>query len=350
VRTGQGGPSTDGHGGTSITYAVTPNQYYDWWVIANVGPANYDSTHYGDASYGSFTCAGKADLAAGTTVATPSSVTRGASMNFSAPATNGGTAASNAFPILFQVQETGALFQSGYLSGLAVGATGWGGADYVFSSSGTYHVRACANYNTAWTAIATESDYGNNCGPYATVTVSNPAPAACTVYATPATVGSGGSAVLTWSSSNASSCTGTGFSTGGATSGSASVSPGATTNYGLSCSGAGGSCSASAQVFYDVCSTGATADIQANGSNGPIRVHEGDAITISWSASGVRGTCTVTDPSGATLGSGTSSGAPSCTVPTSPIPAAAKQGKYVVSCTGATDSVQVNLIPKFTEF
>src|SRR5262249_10288088 len=45
----------------------------------------------------------------------------------------------------------------------------------------------------------------------------------------------GESSTLTWSSANATVCTGYGFSTDGATSGSISVSPITTTAYGLSC-------------------------------------------------------------------------------------------------------------------
>lgn len=62
-----------------------------------------------------------------------------------------------------------------------------------------------------------------------------------TLTANPISVTAGNASSLTWSSTNATSCTGTGFSTGGATSGT--VSTGAlsvTTNYSVSCVGAGG--------------------------------------------------------------------------------------------------------------
>src|SRR5215471_5976320 len=52
------------------------------------------------------------------------------------------------------------------------------------------------------------------------------------------TIPSGGSAVLTWDSSNAASCTGTGFSTAGAVSGSNSVSPTTSTTYTVTCGSA----------------------------------------------------------------------------------------------------------------
>jgi hypothetical protein len=54
----------------------------------------------------------------------------------------------------------------------------------------------------------------------------------------PASITSGGSATLNWSSTNAASCTGTGFSTGGTTSGSVTVSPVVSTSYSISCIGA----------------------------------------------------------------------------------------------------------------
>jgi hypothetical protein len=53
-----------------------------------------------------------------------------------------------------------------------------------------------------------------------------------------ATIPNGGSAMLTWDSSSAASCAGTGFSTGGAVSGSVTVSPTTTTAYSVTCGGA----------------------------------------------------------------------------------------------------------------
>jgi hypothetical protein len=88
----------------------------------------------------------------------------------------------------------------------------------------------------------------------------NPAlpPSTATLSANPASItsgparrggrASGQSSVLSWSSTNATSCTGNGFSTGGLTSGSVSVSLSVTTAYVISCSGAGDAMSASATV------------------------------------------------------------------------------------------------------
>jgi len=63
-----------------------------------------------------------------------------------------------------------------------------------------------------------------------TVTVSNAA-----INASLITIFSGDEVTLTWSSANATSCTGTNFSTGGATSGSVTINPASTTTYTLAC-------------------------------------------------------------------------------------------------------------------
>ncbi len=82
--------------------------------------------------------------------------------------------------------------------------------------------------------------YSVNCGgatASATVTVTPPAPTA-SLSANPASIVSGGQSVLTWSSTNASSCAGTGFATGNAISGTANVTPTVTTTYSVNCGGA----------------------------------------------------------------------------------------------------------------
>jgi hypothetical protein len=71
-----------------------------------------------------------------------------------------------------------------------------------------------------------------------------PAPTAA-LSANPTSINAGQSSTLSWSSTNATSCTGGGFSTGGAISGSAAVTPSTTMTYSVSCTGNGGSASAS---------------------------------------------------------------------------------------------------------
>lgn len=65
--------------------------------------------------------------------------------------------------------------------------------------------------------------------------------------ASPTSITSGQSSALTWDSTNATSCAGSGFAASG-TSGSAIVYPTATKTYSLTCSGPGGSATASATV------------------------------------------------------------------------------------------------------
>ena len=65
--------------------------------------------------------------------------------------------------------------------------------------------------------------------------------------ASPKTISAGQSSTLTWSSTNASSCTGSNFTVSG-TSGSALVHPTVTTSYSVTCTGTGGSATAMATV------------------------------------------------------------------------------------------------------
>ena len=65
-----------------------------------------------------------------------------------------------------------------------------------------------------------------------------PAPTA-TLSASPTSINAGQSSTLTWSSTNATGCSGTNF-TPNATSGSMAVTPPATTIYSITCAGAGG--------------------------------------------------------------------------------------------------------------
>ena len=62
----------------------------------------------------------------------------------------------------------------------------------------------------------------------------------CSLSVSPTSVPQGQSSTLTWSSQNATSCTGNNFNTGGATSGNVPVSPSQSTTYTASCTGAGG--------------------------------------------------------------------------------------------------------------
>lgn len=117
---------------------------------------------------------------------------------------------------------------------------------YPFSTStqGTYNFQ-----------INCKDAAGNTVSGATTVTVSSPPPAVTinSFTVSPASVADGGSATITWSSSNATSCTGTGFNTGGRTSSGASpVSTGSLSgpgvySYSVTCNGPGGSANSGTQ-------------------------------------------------------------------------------------------------------
>lgn len=142
----------------------------------------------------------------------------------------------------------------------------------------------------------------------------------------------GGSATLTWSSTNASTCTGTGFSTGNATSGSVSTGPlTSNTNYSVSCSGATDSTTV---AVYDP-----SVDITAS----PDRVSKGASTQVSWTSNLVSD-CTITR-NGAAFATGLTGTNVVATNVTA-------QTVFAASCDdgAATDSVIVNIVPKFEEF
>jgi hypothetical protein len=122
---------------------------------------------------------------------------------------------------------------------------GWTGAEAASGSlnvkptSTTTYVLACTN--SAGTAQSAAKITVNPVAP-------PPAPTV-TLKAGAASISSGGSTTLTWSSTNASSCTASGGWTGTeAASGTKSVSPTATTTYTLDCTGSGGKALVSATV------------------------------------------------------------------------------------------------------
>ncbi len=86
----------------------------------------------------------------------------------------------------------------------------------------------------------------------ASITV-DPAPApTASLSANPGTVNMGGSSMLSWTSANASSCSGSGLNTTGHTSGAASTGAlNATSNYSILCIGSGASASAYATVHVN---------------------------------------------------------------------------------------------------
>lgn len=114
-----------------------------------------------------------------------------------------------------------------------------------------------------------------------TATLINYGPAVTASLVTnPTSISAGQSAVVTWSSANATSCTGTGFSTGNATSGSVTVSPSNTTTYSLSCTGAGGTATDSKTLTVNVFT------VTCSPSPNPVTVNQ----SVSWTSAATGGT------------------------------------------------------------
>lgn len=123
----------------------------------------------------------------------------------------------------------------------------------------------------------------------ATVTVGASSAPTATLLVSPATTTTGGTVTLTWTSTNATSCTGVGpgFSTGGAISGSDISSPLTTnTTFTVSCTGSGGGAGAPP---VDVSVTG---DVTGSCSVTPSSITTGQSATWSASPSGGNGSYT----------------------------------------------------------
>jgi hypothetical protein len=103
-----------------------------------------------------------------------------------------------------------------------------------------------------------------------------------TITANPTSVAVGGSSTLTWSATNATSCTASGAWSGSkATSGTQSVGPlSASSTFSLSCTGSGGSSSANAAVMVQQPAAAPTLTLAAS----PLSVASGGNSTLTWSS------------------------------------------------------------------
>lgn len=151
-----------------------------------------------------------------------------------------------------------------------------------------------------------------------------------TIDVSPPTVREGESTTISWSSTGASSCTGTNFSTGGATSGSAQVSPTQTITYSVECGGAGGSAQAGLEggvMGNDGMVTVVARDPQAIISATPSSIRKGGSTTLLWnSTDAVSCTGTNFNTGGAT--SGSVSVSPNLTI------------RYNLACQGAPNTLE----------
>lgn len=153
---------------------------------------------------------------------------------------------------------------------------------------------------------------------------STPAPTV-TLSASKTSVTSGSAVVLAWTSTNSTSCTGTGFATGAALSGSISVTPTVNTTYAVTCTGTGGSATKSVTVTVTT-SGGTTPAPTAAITSSKTSVTAGSAVTLTWASTNATN-CT---------GTGFSTvGAPGGSVSVTP----SADTTYAISCSGAGGTV-----------
>lgn len=153
----------------------------------------------------------------------------------------------------------------------------------------------------------------------------------------------GNGTTLEWSSTNANSCTGRGFNTGGATSGSVTVTPSNDATYQLTCVRG----SREAIAYEDVDVLFPEISITADGIEGQTRVSLNEVIEIAWVANDVE-ECNITGP-GINLTGQTGDpveGTQDVTI--------SQRSTYTLECfvqgSPFTESVVVNIPPDFEEF
>ncbi|MEK7063243.1 MAG: CARDB domain-containing protein [Patescibacteria group bacterium] len=148
----------------------------------------------------------------------------------------------------------------------------------------------CSAYlNT--TTHAAKSNQTINCGGEpcirnswtATVINYSGTPVTADIVANPGTITTGQSSLLTWSSTGATSCTGTNFSTGGAVSGSISVAPASDTLYTVTCQNASTSANDTVWVYRQNFNVSCTVNTGTGGGYGMV------GTPVTWTAAPLYG-------------------------------------------------------------
>lgn len=167
-----------------------------------------------------------------------------------------------------------------------------------------------------------------------------PGPVTASLSASPGSISSGQSATLSWSSTNATSCSASNGWTGSkALSGTEVVSPTVTTTYTINCTGSGGS--AQGQVVVTVSATPpppSTPTLTLSAS--PTSINPGQSSTLSWNATNVTSCSASNGWTGTKALSGTQVVSPTATT------------TYTLACTGSngnvTKNATVNVVPAAT--
>ena len=200
---------------------------------------------------------------------------------------------------------------------------GWSGTKATSGSQSTGALTANGNF----TLTCTGAGGSANASAAVTVTAAPPVPTV-SLTANPTSVTSGGASTLTWSSTNATSCTASGGWSGTkATSGSQSTGAlTASTDFILTCTGTGGSASVSTRVTFSA-SPVPTVSLAAD----PTSVTSGGASTLIWSSTNAT-SCTA---SGGWSGTKATSGSQSTGALTA-------SGNFTLTCTGTGGSASTS--------
>ena len=238
--------------------------------------------------------------------AAPNSATAGAAVNLTATVAEVGSSSVPSGTVTFKDGSTS-------LGSMTLNGTGI--AVYSTSSLSVGAHSITATYGG-------DSANGGSASSAVSVTVTAPAAPTVTISVAPTSITVGQSATLTWSSTNATSCTASNAWTGSeAVSGTMSETPTAagTLSYVLTCTGAGGTAHATATLT--VTSPLPTVTITV----APTSITVGQSATVTWSSTNAT-TCTA---SGSWTGNEATSGTLSVT------PSAAGTASYALACTGA---------------
>jgi hypothetical protein len=227
---------------TSIAYGASS--------ILNWSSANADSCSASGSWSGPRTLSGSESTGALTVTATYTLTCTGAggstsqsvTVTVAPPPVPTVTLSANPASIAYGASSTLAWTSIDATSCSASGA--WSGVKALSGSESTGTLTGSASYTLTCTGA------GGSASRSVTVTVASPPPPTVTLSANPATVTRGGSSTLSWTTTNAESCTASGAWSGSKpTSGSESTGPlGASATYTLTCAGAGGSASRSVTV------------------------------------------------------------------------------------------------------
>jgi hypothetical protein len=260
------------------------------------------------------------------------------------PVSEGGLAANSTIAEL----EVGgsALVFSTHFGANSIGQTTTTGSNYIeaitVDPTGNLYVTGGTNSAIYPTLSAFQAAYpGETSAFVAKFGASSANAPTVTISVTPNIITVGQSAALTWSSTNATSCTASGAWSGAqATSGthSESPTPSGSNTYTLSCSGAGGSAQASAQLTVNTAPPPPPPAPTVTLSVDPTSIALGQSAMLTWSSTNAT-SCTAGGAwSGTQKTSGTLQVAPS----------AAGTSAYMLSCSGADNGASGTSVAKLT--